>query len=228
MENKKEMPKDDKVSIQEKKDWNEYIDYLEKKGLKGSPELNKGAGEENVGRKVFKQYIKENPKSSLSLEKIPTIQGYFEGLKKSGKERIESGKSKMAEGQTKESFMKGISKVDIYPGSKTTTYKFPTASLETTENGKIVSKEELGFIEPGVDPYKSVRGEKEEMPTPAMAKVKEAEPKARETRYEASSFPDNAFVGVKDLKTGAVKKVSKIDWKKVEGKPEEMEKLINK
>jgi len=77
MENKKEMPKDDKVSIQEKKDWNEYIDYLEKKGLKGSPELNKGAGEENVGRKVFKQYIKENPKSSLSLEKIPTIQVSF-------------------------------------------------------------------------------------------------------------------------------------------------------
>jgi len=232
--------KDDKISVQEKKDWNEYIDYLSKKGLKGSPELNKGAGEENVGRKVLKQFLKENPTSSLRIEKVPKIQNYFEDLQKSGKERLESGKSKMAEGQTKESFMKGISKVDIYPGSKTTTYKFPTASLETSENGKIISKQELGFTEPGVDPYKSARAaSKEEMTTPTSAEIKKGstldeKPKSiakempKEARYYASSFADNAFVGVKDLKTGAVKKISKVDWKKVEGNPVEMEKIMNK
>jgi hypothetical protein len=51
------------VTIEQRQDWNKYLEYLEAKGLAGSPELDKGVPTE--GRKVFKEYLKTN-KSSLN------------------------------------------------------------------------------------------------------------------------------------------------------------------
>ena len=44
---------DDNVSDDVKSDWNNFLTWLDKKGLKGKPELDK----DNKGNELFKQYF---------------------------------------------------------------------------------------------------------------------------------------------------------------------------
>lgn len=53
------------LSVQQRDDWNKYLDYLEDKGLNGSPSLDKGSPE-TKGMKEFKEYLSKNPNSSLA------------------------------------------------------------------------------------------------------------------------------------------------------------------
>ena len=72
-----------------KADWNKYLDYLEEKGVKGSPELDKGG----LGNKYFQEYIKANPETSLSASVIPKIREAYKELRNVNIEQIKKGKS---------------------------------------------------------------------------------------------------------------------------------------
>lgn len=77
------------VTDKQKMEWNNFISWLDKKGLKGKPELDKG----NVGNKMFEQYLKENPSSVLSKESIPVIRNEYLKLREAGLNNILAGKA---------------------------------------------------------------------------------------------------------------------------------------
>ena len=60
------------LSVQTRNDWNDFLDYLDKKGVAGSKELDRGNGE--LGLAHLAQYQKENPKTSITPETIAQVQ----------------------------------------------------------------------------------------------------------------------------------------------------------
>lgn len=52
------------LTSQQRQDWNKYLDYLEKKGLQGSPTLDTGVP--TKGKIELENYLKQNPNSSLN------------------------------------------------------------------------------------------------------------------------------------------------------------------
>lgn len=71
--NKKEIPPKYKpVPAGKRKEWNDYLDYLQKEGVAGSKDLD--APDNNVGLSSLEKYRKENPHVSLTKEDIPAIQ----------------------------------------------------------------------------------------------------------------------------------------------------------
>lgn len=65
-------PKYKPVPSTKRKEWNDYLDYLQKEGIAGSKDLD--APDKNVGLTVFEKYKKENPHVSLSKDDIKDIQ----------------------------------------------------------------------------------------------------------------------------------------------------------
>jgi hypothetical protein len=127
-----------------KEDWNKYLEYLEEKGVKGSPELDKGG----LGNKYFQEYIKANPETSLSPAVIPKIREAYTELRNVTMEQIKSGKGGFKDSKGKiqsgpntdfTDYMKSIvenekTKDPNYVGQKLTQTKFP-AMLD--ESGKV-------------------------------------------------------------------------------------------
>jgi hypothetical protein len=72
-----------------KEDWNDFLGWMEQKGLKGNPELDKN----DLGNKYFKQYIKDHPETSLSEEVIPVIRDEYSKLRDTEWNDIIAGKS---------------------------------------------------------------------------------------------------------------------------------------
>lgn len=63
----------------QRRDWNNYLDYLESKGVAGSKDLDKG---EDRAREYFKEYQKANPKTSINYDMVPFVQYEQEMLRK--------------------------------------------------------------------------------------------------------------------------------------------------
>src|SRR5450631_1527726 len=63
-------PPTPEVTNQHRNDWNQYQAYLNKKGLAGNTQLDKGDGDNNEGVKALEQYRKDNPTTSLSKEMV--------------------------------------------------------------------------------------------------------------------------------------------------------------
>jgi hypothetical protein len=134
--------KGETVSDAIKQDWNAYLSWLDKKGMRGKPELDKGG----VGNNLFKQYLKENPNTSLSEKIIPSIRKAYVDLRNDRLKEIESGKGNY-EGSP-ESFMKHIvlneqSGDPNYVGQHLTQTMFPGAKL-TSPTGVVKKVELLG------------------------------------------------------------------------------------
>lgn len=114
-----------KVTEQEQKDWNDYVDWLEKNNIKSHPDLDKGEGEDHNGLKVLNQYIKLHPNTTLSSDMVPHIQKAFSDLRNNYLKAVKQGKAAFTEGTNEKNFLTDLSSVNGLPGSKTTKYKFP-------------------------------------------------------------------------------------------------------
>lgn len=119
-----------------KEDWNAYVSWLDKKGMKGNPALDKGAGYNNTGVQYLKMYIKENPKTSLTPESITEVQENFKNYRDYAINEIKNKRATydgdISKIDTPESdFMKDLSIVDGIPGHRTTNWKFPETFLKT-------------------------------------------------------------------------------------------------
>jgi len=84
-------PVDDKTL---KSDWNKYLEYLEKKGVKGSANLDKGG----LGNKYFLEYIKANPGTSLSVDVIPRVRQLYIDLRNTNIEQMKKGNASFSPG----------------------------------------------------------------------------------------------------------------------------------
>ena len=125
-------------------EWGKYVDWLEKRGLKGHPSLDK----DDLGGKMIDAYRKENPSTPISREIIPTIQKEFSKYRDWSLNQVKEGKAKLSDGVTPENYMKALSIVDGIPGQRTTSFKFPESYLTTFNNGKKVETINKGFVQP--------------------------------------------------------------------------------
>jgi len=123
--NKEQSKSVDTVTDKNRKDWNNYYAYLKKNNLSGNADLDKGEGANNEGIKTLQKYIKDNPKTSLTVDLIPAIQQDFSNYRQFALQDIKSGHSAFASGVNEDNFMKELSIVDGQPGSKTTKHIFP-------------------------------------------------------------------------------------------------------
>jgi len=134
---KKEIVIDNKI----REAWNSYVDWLEAKGLKGNPSLDK----DDFGGQMIDKYKLENPDSPISREMIIPIQKDFIVYRDFVLEDVKNKKARLADGVTPETFMKDLSVVDGIAGQKTTKFKFPFKYLETYMGDKLEKKENKGF-----------------------------------------------------------------------------------
>jgi hypothetical protein len=132
------------VSDKIKEDWNMYLSWLDKKGMKGKPELDKG----DVGNKLFKQYLKETPNTSLSEKVIPSIRKAYVDLRNDRLKEIQSGGATTST-VNPENFMNHIllnekSNDPNYVGQHLTQTMFPGGKVTNEATGEVKKVELLG------------------------------------------------------------------------------------
>lgn len=125
-------PKDYKgIAPTVRKDWNDFLDYLDKKGVGGKTDLDKR--DQSLGLNYLSQYRKENPKTSITPEIIPQIQ-YDQYLLRKGDSYpgLNAEQLKYVRGGLNPAYMaRPVSDVDGWLGSATTKQYYPTARRGT-------------------------------------------------------------------------------------------------
>lgn len=129
--------------------WNDFVDFLEKKGYRGSREFDNK--DKNMGKMAIDAYKKLNPDFSISYDDIPSVQQGIQDVRNYSIAQLKSGKATLKEGldagKDYENFMPNLSPTDGWLGSKTSFHTFPKAFLNEYSNGeKITDKKDLGFV----------------------------------------------------------------------------------
>lgn len=114
--------------------WNDYVNWLDSKGLKGSPTLDHN----DLGGQMIDEYRKENPNTPITRDMIVPIQKEFQNYRNWAINQIETGHGAYAPGTNKDNFLRALSIVDGIPGQRTTSFSFPSQYLNTFNNGQLV------------------------------------------------------------------------------------------
>jgi hypothetical protein len=133
------------LTSQQRSDWNAYIDWLEKKGYKGSTELDKQST--GLAKSLLEQYRKEYPKTSISYDNIRQVQMEMQNLRKNVQDF-----EKRRNNPNAENLMNGVSDVDGWPGSRTTSFKFPMMTENFYHNNALVKSRNLGVVGADLNP----------------------------------------------------------------------------
>lgn len=128
------------ITNQNRTDWNNYIDWLESKGLKGNPRLDTN----NYGVRMINEYRRQVPNTTVSPEMIIPLQKDFGKYREYVINKIKSGKGAFSPGTNEDNFMKNLSVVDGIPGQRTTSFKFPSEYL-TFINGTDSTTSRVGY-----------------------------------------------------------------------------------
>jgi len=130
---KVEAPKDYKsLTLAERKNWNDFLDYLGKQGVAGNTDLDKR--DQTLGLNYLNKYNKENPDKAIDPKRIQDIQyeqymlrkgESFPGLKPEELSYIRKGLNPAF-------LTRPISDVDNWLGSLTSKEYFPTAHRGTS------------------------------------------------------------------------------------------------
>ena len=70
-------------------EWNGFLDYLDKKGVRGNPSLDKGG----LGMQMFDDYVKQNPTISLNRKRIPDVRKEILSYRDDAIQKAKSGKA---------------------------------------------------------------------------------------------------------------------------------------
>lgn len=135
-------------------DWNDFTEYLEKKGYKGNPELDKWG----LGYKLLDEYVKITPNTSLSREKLPLIRNEMVNYRKwvldESKKPLGQGKASLSKGVDDTNFMRHVIENEktadpIYPGSRFTSTKFPSGYINSFIDKTLVETKKIPFVKVG-------------------------------------------------------------------------------
>lgn len=118
----------------QKQNWNNFIDFLDKSGYKGSADLDNRDTE--LGKMLLAKYNAANPKAQIQYEDVPSVQNELQQYRQSLINSWKSGQSQGDGIKSVDDIMPGLSKVDGWLGSKTSSYKFPTAVVTHTDGSK--------------------------------------------------------------------------------------------
>lgn len=129
------------LTPQQKAQWNSFLDYLEKIGYKGSPLLdNKNTA---LGAKLLDQYRGINPDFNLTYDNVKDVQQELQDYRNTLVNQFKQGKAVVDGVKSADEIMAGLSPVDGWLGSKTSSWRFPVATLtSTTPNG--TTKKDFG------------------------------------------------------------------------------------
>lgn len=127
-----------------KKDWNLYLQYIDKMGYKGKDDLDKGG----LGYKLFDEYVANNPSTSLNRDILPIIRKELLNYRTQVLESTKKGKGLLMKGVDEKNFMAHVvenekTKIPDYPGKNLTITKFPddyTFSYDADNKLKKVDK----------------------------------------------------------------------------------------
>jgi len=112
--------------------WNDYVNFLSTKGLKGHPSLDHNG----LGFKMIDEYRKLNPDTPLTKDMVIPIQQDFSNYRDWTLGQINKGGGQFGPGVNKDNFLKQLSVVDGIPGQRTTAFQFPKSYLDTFSDGK--------------------------------------------------------------------------------------------
>jgi hypothetical protein len=113
--------------------WNLFVDYLDKQGVKGSKDLD--ARDKGLGAQMMAQYQKVNPNFNLTYDRISDVQQDLQDYRKQVVNDYKAGKVQLDPSvKSVDDVLPNISPVDGWLGSKTSSYKYPTA--QATIQGK--------------------------------------------------------------------------------------------
>lgn len=129
------------ITNQTRKDWNDYLAWLETKKLRGKPELDKN----NLGIQMIEEYRKVNPNTTITKEMVVPIQKEFQKYREWSLDQVKQGKAQLTPGVTPDNYMKALSIVDGIPGQRTTSFAFPQTYLTQFEDGKNMGTTNQGF-----------------------------------------------------------------------------------
>ena len=141
------------VSSKLRQDYNDYLGWLDKKGLKGHPSLDKN----DLGGQMIDQYQKETPNTSVNRAAIVPIQQELSKYRDYSINQLRTGKAQLSDDKTPQgrfvkpnenldNYMKNLSQVDGIAGQKTTSTAFPLSYLKTFDtNNNLISNENKGF-----------------------------------------------------------------------------------
>lgn len=144
------------TSVNVMQQWNNYVDWLDSKGMKGSPELDKG----DKGFQMMEMYRKENPSFTLTKDDIGVIQQRLQDYRSFAIDSIKQGKMKVNYGgkevfykdlppeqqkDVDENYMGKIAKtgIDNFPGEFTTSTKFSSEFISKVNSREIEGR--VGF-----------------------------------------------------------------------------------
>lgn len=119
--------------------WNKLIDFAKAKGYSGMPELDHNPA---LRQKVFDEYNKANPDDTVPISMVADVQREIQNIRNKSLAAMQSGKYAAAPGVNPNNFMSSISKIDNIFGSKTSSWKFPSAYVEDKKTG---DKKNVGF-----------------------------------------------------------------------------------
>ena len=127
------------LTPQQKMQWNQFIDYLDKAGYKGSPLLdNKNTA---LGGKLIEQYKKANPDFSLGYDNVKDVQQELQDYRNNVVNQYNQGKAVVDGVKSADEIMAGLSPVDGWLGSKTSSWKFPVATTTSQTPQGTVKKD---------------------------------------------------------------------------------------
>ena len=144
------------ASVNVMQQWNNYVDWLDSKGMKGSPELDKG----DKGFQMMEMYRKENPSFTLTKDDVGVIQQRLQDYRSFAIDSIKQGKMKINYGgkevfykdlspeqqkDVEQNYMGKIAKtgIDNFPGQFTTSTKFSSEFISKVNSREIEGR--VGF-----------------------------------------------------------------------------------
>lgn len=121
------------LSDKQKQDWNSFLDFVDKEGYKGNPILDDK--NKQLGLYLMQKYRSLNPKATITYQDVPRIQGELQAYRNNVVNQWKAGKIQ-TDAKSEDEIMPGLSPVDGWLGSKTSSHKFPTAVVTNTTDGK--------------------------------------------------------------------------------------------
>lgn len=138
------------VSVPEKQNWNKFIDFVDQQGFKGNAALDKR--DTSLGMALIQKFNKLNPDNALPNDIVSRVQQEIQNYRNNIVNQWKSGKAIIDNVKSEDEIMPNISPVDGWPGSKTLSHYFPTATL-TTDNNGVITKKNFGV---NFDPNKDL------------------------------------------------------------------------
>ncbi len=119
------------LTPEEKNKWNKFISFVEANKMTNNPTLDQR--NKSVGMGLLQKFNIANPKDALPLDIVPRVQSDLQDYRSNLVNQWKAGKiAPDTSIKSEADIMPQISPVDGWPGTKTLSSKFPTATVTVT------------------------------------------------------------------------------------------------